>query len=237
MISLGNQFLQQFEVIFRSSDSIKSISNGNLVQRKRSGNPGYVVGRPVLFGFGYKNSSTIPIAVSEVEEGLTIMSPFINFDINNPSTFGKALCPTKDEIGLVENLPVKFGYDISSGCVLYLNRSELNDICCQGVTCSSSRLSHYSNPLTGIPYFFNFTSGYIGVYGNSDPLDISQWFPTSYSLSSATRDWVDKNSICYNMFTGMNYQFLVAKSGEKAFPQNKIVAASVEITTSNWIYR
>jgi hypothetical protein len=238
MMIIGNQFRQSFQVRFQSEDASKSQSNGNLVQRKRSGNPGYVVGRPVLFGYAYSNSSTSPIAVvAEVEEGLSMSSPFINFDIDHPSTFGKALCPTGAEVSLVEQLSVKFGYDLATGCVLYLNRSELNDLCCQGGSCSSSSASPFSNPSTGIPYFFNFTPGYVGIYGNSDPLDISQWFAITQSVSSATRDWVDKNSICYNMFTGMNYQFLVAKSGEKAYPQNKIVAASVEITSSNWIYR
>lgn len=59
---------------------------------------------------------------------------------------------------------VLFGYDIASGCTLSLSRQELIDFCCagaQGCTASSGdSASPYSDPTTGLPYFFDFTPGY-----------------------------------------------------------------------------
>ena len=60
-----------------NSSIIPSITNGNLVRRLRSGNPGYLTGRPVLFGF--ENQGT----VSELVEGLSIPAVVLP---NNPST-------------------------------------------------------------------------------------------------------------------------------------------------------
>jgi len=28
--------------------------------------------------------------------------------------------------------------------------------------------------VSGLPHFFNVTAGYVGIYGNADPLDINQ---------------------------------------------------------------
>ena len=36
------------------------------------------------------------------------------------------------------------------------------------------------------------------------------------------------------MVSGLHYKFLVASTGEKSFPQSKIVAAEVEHLTSEW---
>lgn len=43
---------------------------------------------------------------------------------------------------------------------------------------------------------------YIGIFGNADPLDVSQWFEVTQTISSATRSWTESTATCSNMFTG-----------------------------------
>lgn len=93
----------------------------------------------------------------------------------------------------------------------------------------------------------------MGIYGDADPLDITQWFQISYSQPSDTRQWVDKTATCNNIFSGifnfsyfvthswemigLNIKFLVSYSGERSNPQNKIVSALAEVITSDWAFR
>ena len=159
----GGQYQQTFKVEFLSDSSISpSQSTGNIVTRERSGNPGYIIGRPVLFGSGFYNSSvssTTPEYILEYVNGLAISTPFLAYDMNDPASFGLSMCPSLSQLNEMTKHYIKFGYDITTGCVLNLNRSQLNDICCQGASCTTTSISPFSNPTTGIPYFFNFSSG------------------------------------------------------------------------------
>lgn len=94
------------------------------------------------------------------------------------------------------------------------------------------------------------------MYGDADPLNAEQWFGLSLPNPTSSRTWSDRTSTCSNMFTGKTYgetvsltvakslfvvalevQFLVASTGEKYNPQNKIIAASAAITTADWVMR
>ena len=114
------------------------------------------------------------------------------------------MCPTKSLMGKLEHDAIEFGYDSAAGCILSLNRIELMNLCCQGMSsCSGS--SPYTDPNTGVPYFFanSLLGGYVGIYGSADPLDISQWYPFTASIpSSSNRAWDDQLGVCSNMFTG-----------------------------------
>eukprot|EP01034_Spumella_vulgaris_P040624 gene40624-50259_t len=120
-----------------------------------------------------------------------------------------------------------------------LNRSSLINLCCQGSSSCTAGLStggtKYSDS-TGLPLFLNFTEGYVGIYGDADPLDATQWSAITHSVPSPARSWSDKTSTCSGMFTGLNIEFLVTASGEKANPQNKIVASRAEVTTKDWVF-
>ena len=96
-----------------------------------------------------------------------------------------------------------------------------------------------------MPFFFTTATssdlsyrlnGYIGTYGNADPLDISQWQEINIESPTAasTRNWDDASGVCSNMYSGMHIEFLIAKTGEKLVPQNKIVATSISYTTNDW---
>lgn len=78
---------------------------------------------------------------------------------------------------------------------------------------------------------------YVGVYGDADPLDATQWSEIAYSDPLPTRIWNDKTSTCSGMYSGINLKFLIASSGEKLNPQNKIVSALAELVTSDWVFK
>eukprot|EP01037_Dinobryon_pediforme_P033159 gene33159-38472_t len=82
---------------------------------------------------------------------------------------------------------------------------------------------------------FTAFSSYVGIYGNADPLDSTQWLQLQLSSPlDPVRTWNDVTSTCSNMFTGLTVQFLVAPTGEKVNPQNKIVAALAQLVVSDW---
>ena len=58
--------------------------------RLRSGNPGYVIGLPVLYGFLNSNYDTI----EELVVGFTVPSSFAPYNPESPKLFGKSICPT-----------------------------------------------------------------------------------------------------------------------------------------------
>jgi hypothetical protein len=132
-----------------------------LLRRYRSGNPGYLLGMPVLYA---DLSGTV---MAELVEGFTVPSAIAPYDTNNPETFGLSVCPSASSYSSASGVSagstqVQFGYDLTSGCSVQLNRSALIALCCAGSGSSScgglSGVSPYSDSSTGIPYFYEFTS-------------------------------------------------------------------------------
>ncbi len=77
----------------------------------------------------------------------------------------------------------------------------------------------------------------MGVYGDADPLDATQWAQIGLNVPTPVRNWNPRTATCSNMFTGLRLQLLVTASGEKSNPQNKIVASVAEVTTSDWVMK
>lgn len=120
----------------------------------------------------------------------------------------------------------------------HVHRSDLEEMCCEGASlCVGTHDSPYTTA-AGLPVFFETEAGYVGIYGNADPLDVSQWLPFNVPTpSTSNRRWQDSSSTCSNMIIGMNYKFLLAYSGEKVNPQTKIIAAAVEYVTGDWKFK
>jgi len=191
---------QSFSVVYNSSAAISLTAGaGNLTPRLRSGNPGYRTGTPVLAGNSIASTLT---AVNASYLGLQVMG----------------ISPTgacDDVIGAT----VAFGTDLQTGCTLSLDRSDLQTMCGGGGV--------YMSGSSHVPIFFPSPPGYVGVLGNADPLDKTQWMVLDKSLSTATSLWDDASGICYDFFTGLDYKFLTADIGSIENPQRKIVAAQV----------
>lgn len=131
---------------------------------------------PVLFG-SLSTSTTLAgatvSAINELVDGFTVPSAIAPYDANNPEAFGLSVCPQVSSYTSATGLAagsaqVKFGYDLTSGCSVRLNRTELINLCCAGSgACSGvvgqSYYSKYSDDSTGIPYFYSLATGYVGV--------------------------------------------------------------------------
>lgn len=220
-------FMQSFSVDFNGAFTGTAASNtvGNVVTRDRSGNPGYIMGKPVLYGT--LSSSVILESIA----GLTVPSPLFATSTTSNTLFpfsgGYSACPTSTTFG---HTPLRFGFDMTTGCSLSLTRAAMATLC--GATGSST----YTDA-SGFPLFFDFVDGYVGAFGNADPLDPSQWIAIKKRASAPTRAWSATAGVCTGMPSGLSYKFLVAAAGEKAFPQNKIISAEVEVIYSNWVMR
>ena len=157
---------QSFGVLFLSniSNTITQ-TNGNIIKRKRSGNPGYLISKPLLFGTLIESVNTSISYIGEYINGLTYLSSFSNYNYKDPSNSNKGNCPTKDNIQYNIEKSINYGYDFITGCTISLNRTEIKNLCCQGSSsCQASDISEYSSIATGIPYIFNFTPGYVCLY-------------------------------------------------------------------------
>ncbi|RYH30911.1 DUF1619 domain-containing protein [archaeon] len=219
----GGQVDQYWGVNFLSNSSATT-SPQTTVPRQRSGNPGYLQGLPVLFGY---RDNTI---INSLVDGLSISS----------LTPPQSTCPTS--IADLSSLSILFGYDTITGCTVPLTREDLRSFCCTGAggSCLGGGASLITpSPYTsdqGLPVFLNFTAGYVGMYGDADPLDVSQWLSLSLSLPPDERRWNEKTSTCSNVYAGLTIQFLVAPSGERLNPQQKIVAAAAQVVTGDWVF-
>ena len=242
-IPLPNQdsYIQQtFGIDFFNNGSAGSQSYGNQVQRIRSGNPGYLMGSSILYG----NLDASQVVIDESISGFEVPSPirppsFITLLYDAPD--GCPIDPAASGIPIYlarGSAQVHFGYDIATGCSLSLNRSELINMCCEGQSNCDPMYPNANSPYTlsnGLPVFLSISGGYIGAYGNADPLDITQWIAVSpASIAGFSRKWNDQLGVCSGMISSMNIRFLVAYTAEATNPQNKIIAAAIEYGTSDW---
>jgi len=95
-----------------------------------------------------------------------------------------------------------------------------------------------------IRQYFNISSIYaediniptelVGMYGNADPLDRSQWLEIRVdpAIGNAAR-WNSRTGTCENALTSMNYGFVWSYVGAHNNPQAKVIAARLELSTSN----
>ncbi|KAJ8612268.1 hypothetical protein CTAYLR_002925 [Chrysophaeum taylorii] len=161
---------QRYSIAFQSeSSAVRSITDANIVNRTRSGNPGYIFGRPVLAGKLASAAYVLPRI-----DGLRMLG-----------SSGDSTC---SEDG-VESLAVAFGVDTKSGCVLKLTRGELRDFC------TGDSTHAFAN---GLPRYFNASADLvfdgvtndladdvIGIFGNADPLDPTQWLDLDIKAAAA----------------------------------------------------
>jgi hypothetical protein len=76
------------------------------------------MGKPVLYGHLVGGSTYDTI--NEEIDGLQIPSPINDYISTDSASFGRAKCTTSSQ--MVGTSPVKFGYDVSTGCVMHLTR-------------------------------------------------------------------------------------------------------------------
>ncbi len=109
------------------------------------------MGMPVLYGA--LSGTTV---INELVDGMAVPAPSMQLDVNFPDTFGQSLCPQAGET--VGSRALAFGYDVTTGCTLQLNRQQLIDMCCMGSSSCAAGVAtgttQYSDA-SGMPYFLS----------------------------------------------------------------------------------
>ena len=191
---------QSYSVSFVSvADVTRTSAAGNLINRTRSGNPGYVTGLPVLGGIEIGSGSSA--VISAQRSGMTIPA----FTPTGSCTLG------------LDAVSVEFGVDLRGGCSLLLTRSELQTMC--------SGSGPYMNG--DLPSFWSINTTHVGIFGNADPQDSTQWLALDNVVSAANYLWDDATSTCNDFYATIDYKFLTADVGSTGNPQQKIIAALV----------
>ncbi len=173
--------------------------------RPRSGNPGYVVGLPVLAGTLSTSGSLT--AVSQFAAGLTVLS-------HNPSTF---LCAVPNLAGHTR-YNVTFGEDGSFGCFVSLTLANLQTLCAAGNT---------------LPYF-NLLATHVGSFGNASNLLTRDWVQMSTNSLTESPVFTASTQSCSGIITSLTLRVLTADVGAFNNPQREILGVSVNYATSTW---
>jgi hypothetical protein len=93
-------------------------SEGNTVLRGRSGNPGYLVGLPLL-------SAKKTMKDAGNQEAMTALIPGMK-------VYDASSSPYCNEVGMASSI-VNFGEDMITGCILSLTYSNFTDMCQSGI--------------------------------------------------------------------------------------------------------
>ena len=71
----------------------------------------------------------------------------------------------------------------------------------------------------------NESFAYLGIFGNADPLDSSQWIQMTFEEVADAPTFDDKERACSSLTTSLHYEVLVAHVGSVGNPQAKVVGA------------
>eukprot|EP00003_Mantamonas_plastica_P014062 TRINITY_DN2441_c0_g2_i3.p1 TRINITY_DN2441_c0_g2~~TRINITY_DN2441_c0_g2_i3.p1 ORF type:complete len:372 (+),score=109.43 TRINITY_DN2441_c0_g2_i3:926-2041(+) len=190
--------------------SVQFLESGKTASsiRWKSGNPGYVIGKPVLAGTSVTSSGKTALEVSNVPgDGLRI--------IGATST---GSCQSHGTV-------VNFGQDTQSTCQLQLSLNAMTSGC---ASIRAQALDYFKGSRT-------YT--HVGKFGDASYLDIGQWLSISgSSFPTLPTASVDPNGVCTSVVVSMDYEFLYARLGARSDPQNRIVGARVSYQTADLRY-
>jgi len=206
-------------------DAVQPTTDTLLVDKyPRSGNPGYIRGKPVLAGkrrlLGADSEQSF-VMVAE-DPSTWIFFPKADSTGSCPvdsSTYGGTGVPPAAS----RRMSISYGYDGASSCVFELKLADFKD-------CSAIREEVYSavNAITS-------RAEYVGRYGMSSQTVIEDWVevintdPPQPPASDAT----DESTFeCSPVITGAHLEILTAKIGAQANPQDTIVGAVWTYSTS-----
>jgi len=209
---------QSFSLEFLSTQRAGEVSaktaaaSGNAVLRGRSGNPGYVAGRPLLNARAADRPGGGQ--AKEAKEAMKARVPGLLVYGASP------LCDDRMPLQVVN-----FGEDSISGCVLRLTYDNFTQMCSQ--TGPLVRSTGSSSGEVRVPKYLwvDEASAYIGKFGNADPLDASQWLKMTLEEQPDTPTLEPGLRSCKYLTTSLHFQFLVGHVGDVGNPQAKVIGA------------
>ncbi|XP_006814551.1 tectonic-1 [Saccoglossus kowalevskii] len=174
---------------------------------EKSGNPGYVVGEPLMAG----------TMTSEVDPlGETRYSIILDSNRDNWLTM---VSPTADGNCITDadsRTSVTFGLDMRTGCNLVVAYENLTDICVLIQEAVNNTLFGSSPPT------------HVAMFGNSRVEMAGDWVPILYDNVPASNPSpsTGPEGVCHNMVLGVHLEILYADTGSLANPQPKIIGVT-----------
>lgn len=200
--------LQEIGVANRESGTLGTVL-------RRSGNPGYLPGYPLLAGKLDSNGDR----VKRFNAGLPVITSGRNGDCKNNAL-----------------TQARFGESLVASCAFHLTKSDLEDFC----TGSSSISINGESVSDPIP--FDFLGGLlrndgvqIGRWGGSRSLVPDDWITMeALGSPSISMEWDSESRTCRNVTVGIRYEFLTAFAGAAHNPQRFINFARAEFVYGDW---
>lgn len=192
----GHGFQQSFSLDFVPAST-------GTAERRRSGNPGYLVGKPILAGVLLRENDLLDDAAAET--GKEAIAEYDNgLQLRGPADDGSC----SGSLGSL--LPVYFAQDTATTCTLTLTGAELAERC-------AASLAVAEIDFIGLPD----DTTYVGAYGNADPNDGWAWLQVRRGESTS-------GPTCPNMITGFDVTITWGFTGEHSNPQPRIVAVQTD---------
>lgn len=179
---------------------------------ERSGNPGYVVGKPVRAGIRVENTTSKKYVIEESTYDLTLIKS---------SQTGSCVTDAGNRV------QVNFGENVRTGCLLRFNYTSLNvlDYCTAMRAAIIDALEGLNDTINrDNPNNFN---RYVATFGNSDTLKTGDWVPIlrqNYPRASVAQQSVEGPTCELSM--GMHVVILYSNVGSLVNPQPKIIGVS-----------
>ncbi|XP_078667584.1 tectonic-1-like [Branchiostoma floridae x Branchiostoma belcheri] len=186
---------QTFAITFNKQDSVAGF--------RRSGNPGYVVGEPLLAGTLVETTSTT--------SGEQVRSIEVSSNRNSWLTM---LSSTADGSCLSsgDRTPVVFGEDMRSGCLVTVYFNNITSVCTLLQNTITDALQG-TNPPT-----------HVAVYGNSQLDAVGDWVEILGDNEPLVQTTGFRTTTCRNVVLGMHTEVLYSNIGALSNPQPKILA-------------
>jgi hypothetical protein len=231
----------------------------------RSGEPGYVLGRPLLGGVlvsasGVPQGSAAPasgdkLVIARSAPANSLLSRFedlaagygfelAGLSLRGPAADGSCVAaptfaPGAGFLDAARAVPVNFGEDVAASCALQLTPAQLQALCA-GAGGAASPTAAY----VGLGSVHLAAAGgaapatHVGVLGNADPYKPWQWLALAAGAAPQAPSW-DATGVfprCANIVSGVDVELLVAPIGAASNPQYKVVSARVSYPTATWTF-
>lgn len=166
----------------------------------RSGNPGYIFGKPILAG------NLLPNNNEDVHGNRSIR---LNRD---PATWMTLMSNghCSEDNGTADRIPLMFGEDLRTSCLLELSYGDF-----EGENCFSMARLKWILEGSGLPE-------YVGMFGNSDPDKLDEWLPVIKG-SDKIVSTIEGDTFCITLH--LKIRMAYANVGSLSNPQAKIVGA------------
>ncbi|CAD7927036.1 unnamed protein product [Amoebophrya sp. A120] len=192
--------------------SVSFVYNSGTASVARSGNPGYLFGKPLLLEkCGQSTSSGCTSFVTTAAHGL----PGVSL---GECEYASSSNTVKFQ---VEQIPVNFGEDTVAGCSLSFTAAELATFCAAS---ANEIVMLQPVPTTGTgtsQKSYNYGFSHVGAWGSSDRSNMADYVEIQASTADTTKTTTDP---CEKLQT-QTYEFAYAPFGEQTNPQYKITGA------------